>query len=250
MIATESDTDESSLSSDDSLVNSIIEENIIVEEKMNVSYVTKPEHSNIYLNEKKDECLICYKELKNNVVCINNNYCKCFFNVLLCDVCFFNWFIRNNRCFICRKSFRVNPQNQFKLYKFGERLLLMKLIEKMFKNTKSENKFKIDMNITIPFSVNNLQEPLRQVNQESTQELTEIRVPTFPLREGLSRTLQRPPTPHPSRNLQINNRRSRVVDDNNTHSCNCNNLTKIEIFLLLFTSFFLGITSYFVVVLL
>ena len=47
MIATESDTDESSLSSDDSLVNSIIEENIIVEEKMNVSYVTKPEHSNI-----------------------------------------------------------------------------------------------------------------------------------------------------------------------------------------------------------
>ena len=67
MIATESDTDESSLSSDDSLVNSIIEENIIVEEKMNVSYVTKPEHSNIYLNEKKDECLICYKELKHNV---------------------------------------------------------------------------------------------------------------------------------------------------------------------------------------
>ena len=65
MIAAESDTDESSLSSDDSLVNSIIEENIIVEEKMNVSYVTKPEHSNIYLNEKKDECLICYKELKN-----------------------------------------------------------------------------------------------------------------------------------------------------------------------------------------
>ena len=50
--------------------------------------------------------------------------------------------------------------------------------------------------------------------------------------------------------IQINNRRSRVVDDNNTHSCNCNNLTKIEIFLLLFTSFFLGITSYFVVVLL
>ena len=107
MITAESDTDESSLSSDDSLVNSIIDQ-IIVEEKMNVSYVTKPEHNNIYLNEKKDECLICYKELKNNVVCINNNYCKCFFNVLLCDVCFFNWFIRNNRCFICRKSFRVN----------------------------------------------------------------------------------------------------------------------------------------------
>ena len=67
---------------------------------------------------------------------------------------------------------------------------------------------------------------------------------------SLSRTLQRPPTPHPSRNLQINNRRSRVVDDNNTHSCNCNNLTKIEIFLILFTSFFFGVTSYFVVVLL
>ena len=107
-------------------------------------------------------------------------------------------------------------------------------------------KFKIDMNITIPFSANNLQEPLQQVNQE----LTDIRVPTFPLREGLSRTLQRPPTPYPSRNLQMNNRRSRVVDNNNTHSCNCNNLTKIEIFLLLFTSFFLGVTSYFVVVLL
>ena len=52
MITAESDTDESSLSSDDSLVNSIIDQ-IIVEEKMNVSYVTKPEHNNIYLNEKK-----------------------------------------------------------------------------------------------------------------------------------------------------------------------------------------------------
>ena len=84
MIAEEIETDESeSSSSECSILDSIMHTNIKLEKKVNVSYVTRVEENNIYLNQKKDECLICYKEMKNDVVCINNNYCKCFFNVFL-----------------------------------------------------------------------------------------------------------------------------------------------------------------------
>jgi len=226
----------------ENIVNYFTYKNTPVDNKINVSYVRNPIKNNKYLNDKIADCLICYNKLKNNVVCINNRYCKCFYNVLLCNSCFLMWFNKNNKCFICRKSFNSNPQNQYELYKFSERLLLIKLIENMFKNTESEDKFKLNMNIFIPFTANNLEEPLPELN-----EIIVPTFPTFPLREGLSRTLVRPIISQPYIIEDINNIPLEDVDSINTEICTWINIKKnIDTIIIIFL-FLGGVLSFFIV---
>jgi len=80
------------------------------------------------LNENTNECMICCNNFKDNIVQIRNNLCKCFNTVLLCDKCFINWFLHDNRCFICRKLYLdKNSNNKYEMFHFKNLLILLKL---------------------------------------------------------------------------------------------------------------------------
>lgn len=83
------------------------------------------------LNENNNECLICYKIMNdNNKIILINNYCNCFFAILLCEECFLNWLLKSNRCFVCRKRL-YDDNNKTKYYNILNKLLLVKMKEKL-----------------------------------------------------------------------------------------------------------------------
>ena len=96
------------------------EKNIIVD-----IYKNKYKKEKI-LNENNKECLICYKKMNNNTIILINNYCNCFFAILLCEKCFLNWLLITNRCFVCREilyDVNDNDKDAIKIYnEFGENL--------------------------------------------------------------------------------------------------------------------------------
>lgn len=136
---------------DAEFIECIIKDHQIIDKTLTISYVTEPYDNTI--NDNLDECYMCYDKLVKNVVNINNNECDCFVNIILCDSCFFDWFIKSNKCPICRKTFRSNPDNQFELYRFISRFLLVKLINKMCSYLSFNKKFNIHNDIDIPYSI-------------------------------------------------------------------------------------------------
>ena len=58
-----------------------------------------------FVNERHDECLICYETLNSIDVVMENHFCKCYHMVLLCGKCFKNWYMNDTRCFICRSKY-------------------------------------------------------------------------------------------------------------------------------------------------
>ena len=74
------------------------------QKKIIVNYYKKDDQKNYkIMNESEEECLICICKLNLNIVILINNYCACFNAVLLCEECFLEWFIKYNKCFVCRE---------------------------------------------------------------------------------------------------------------------------------------------------
>ena len=60
---------------------------------------------NNFFNENIHDCLICYNKLNDNGLILVNNFCNCYKNLFICDKCFINWYITDNRCFVCHIKF-------------------------------------------------------------------------------------------------------------------------------------------------
>ena len=58
-----------------------------------------------FVNERHDECLICYETLNSIDVVMENHFCDCYHIVLLCGKCFKKWYMNDTKCFICRKKY-------------------------------------------------------------------------------------------------------------------------------------------------
>jgi len=153
----DSESDSSSISILSSISSG--DEIVVIKKKIIINYTNEIDNNNYYLNDKKNECLICFDKLHNNVIIIQNNYCKCFFFSLLCEKCFLIWFIDNSKCFICRNSFCPDKKNIFELFEFYNALLLFKLTN-IINNTKDKNKF----NVTLPLrQQTNPQSPITRI---------------------------------------------------------------------------------------
>lgn len=64
-----------------------------------------------FLNENKDECLICFSTLTKVDVVMVNNFCKCYNNILICSKCFKRWYLTDTRCFVCREKYMTYQRN-------------------------------------------------------------------------------------------------------------------------------------------
>ena len=99
--------------------------NIIIDFKHRYLKVNK---INNYFNENTHECLICYNKLNDNGLILVNNFCNCYKNLFICDKCFINWYITDNRCFICHIKFiditERNPVYIIKIPMIKAKLLL------------------------------------------------------------------------------------------------------------------------------
>ena len=100
-----------------------MEENKIIINSKNI--FLKNNKINNYLNENINECLICYSQLNNDSIIMNNSFCKCYKNVLFCQECFINWYINDNKCFICHTKYISN--NNHIIYDIKVPLLKYKL---------------------------------------------------------------------------------------------------------------------------
>ena len=139
--------DSDSNSSSSTFLSSTDDEIVVLKNKIIINYTNKIDNNNNnYLNDKKNECLICFDKLKKNIIIIQNNYCKCFFFSLLCEKCFFRWFIDNNKCFICRNSFCPDKNDIFRLFDFYNAILLFKL-RNIINNRENKDKFKLNLPI-------------------------------------------------------------------------------------------------------
>ena len=108
--------------------NMIIEDNIQIHDNcIIVDYVHEIDESLNYLNENKDECLICFNKINKNIVVINNNYCKCFYYLILCERCFIYWIFFNCNCLICRKTFQPRNTDFLDLFYFINRAILLSI---------------------------------------------------------------------------------------------------------------------------
>jgi hypothetical protein len=82
--------------------------NIIVEY---IYIYSKNNSINKFLNENKDECLICFSTLTKVDVVMVNNFCKCYNNILICNKCFKRWYLTDTRCFVCREKYMTYQRN-------------------------------------------------------------------------------------------------------------------------------------------
>lgn len=196
-----------SVSSSESVLSSVFDiEEEVIKKNIILKYVININNNYNYLNDNSDECLICFCKFKNNnIVLIQNNLCKCFFYTLLCEKCFLEWFLKNNKCFICRNSFCPDKDDIFKLFEFYSYFLFLK-IHNLIKNNRiinlasdmDSNHFHTQSRIPNPTRIqrssNNVQQSIR----------TSFRVPINLLS-------------HLSNNNQINSNqrnRSSVIDTN------------------------------------
>lgn len=132
-----------------------------------INYIRNVNPKLIYLNNNIEECLICFNKLDKNVVNILNKYCDCFDNAIMCEGCFIKWIIECNKCIICRKNFFEELNNRFRFYKFRERILLVRLLDRI-KKKKTITRFKTE----IPYNV---------IDESIIMQSITSSVPVFPM---------------------------------------------------------------------
>ena len=81
--------------------------------KITVKYKNNNEINNC-INYDENQCIICSDE--ENLVILENNFCKCFKHVVFCEECFLNWLFNNCKCLICRNKFQDENLNKFSIF--------------------------------------------------------------------------------------------------------------------------------------
>lgn len=149
-----------------------------------IDFVNELESGHNYLNEKTDECLICFSKLTKDMVIVNNRYCKCFYYLVLCDKCFVNWIFSNCNCFICRKTFQPRNKDFLELFNFINRGILLNvrlnsLNKKPYRSRhRANNRFMGQINTEETESIINNVEITEDnlINNINTSQLNEIQI--------------------------------------------------------------------------
>ncbi len=117
-----------------------MEKNIVIKE-YNIS-----DYDNTFLNNSNDECFICYSN-DNQLILMNNQFCNCFSNVIICEECFIKWLFQNCKCFICRKKFTDQNNNKFNIFRIYINNIFLKIlikIEELYINNPTNDNIHID----------------------------------------------------------------------------------------------------------
>ena len=101
-----------------------------MEKKVIVKEYSTSNYDNTFLNNTDDECFICYSN-ENELILMNNQFCNCFNNVIICEKCFIKWLFHNCKCFICRKKFVDNNNNRFNIFRVYINDIYLKILIKM-----------------------------------------------------------------------------------------------------------------------
>lgn len=101
-----------------------------MEKKVIVKEYNISNYNNTFLNSTHNECFICYSN-DNKLILMNNQFCNCFDNVIICEECFIKWLFKNCKCFICRKKFVDDNNNKFNIFRVLINDVYLKILIKM-----------------------------------------------------------------------------------------------------------------------
>ena len=101
-----------------------------MEKKVIVKEYNISNYNNTFLNSTHNECFICYSN-DNKLILMNNQFCNCFDNVIICEECFIKWLFKNCKCFICRKKFVDDNNNRFNIFRVLINDVYLKILIKM-----------------------------------------------------------------------------------------------------------------------
>ena len=101
-----------------------------MEKKVIVKEYNISNYNNTFLNSTHNECFICYSN-DNKLILMNNRFCNCYDNVIICEECFIKWLFKNCKCFICRKKFVDDNNNRFNIFRVLINDVYLKILIKM-----------------------------------------------------------------------------------------------------------------------
>tara|TARA_Y100000389_G_scaffold204340_1_gene256330 strand:+ start:418 stop:1074 length:657 start_codon:yes stop_codon:yes gene_type:complete len=131
---------------------------------LKIDYISNYKNNNKihkFVNQKEDECLICYETLNDVDIVMENNFCDCYHIVLLCGKCFKKWYMNDTRCFICRTKYMTyNEKKTDNVFLIDTNIRLRYLLRCRGFNNMRINYLTQHRAIVIPQNRNDLGEPI------------------------------------------------------------------------------------------
>ena len=199
---------------------------------LKIDYISSYKNNNKihkFINEKHDECLICYEALDSVDIVMENHFCDCYHIVLLCGKCFKKWYMNDTRCFICRTKYMTyNEKKTDNVFLIDTNIRLRYLLRCRGFNTMRINYLTQHRAIVIPPNTNDLGEPIdtRSINSIESNDTIDIAM-NISSGEDFENIIQEQTNNTNNRNNRNNRNIIRIM-----LSCNscCRNINDVLIF--------------------